>query len=44
MLGDSGFVDIVMSDPFDVFEGAAGEPKARLFKVFGYTFIGRKPG
>ena len=43
MLEDSGFVDIAMSDPFDVFEGAGGEPNARLFEVFSYTFMGRKP-
>jgi hypothetical protein len=43
MLEDSGFVDIAMSEPFDVFEGASGETNARLFEVFGYTFMGRKP-
>jgi len=39
-----GFVDIVMSDPFDVIEGGRGEPNARLFEVFGYAFMARNPG
>jgi hypothetical protein len=43
LLEESGFVDIAVSDPFDVFEGASGETKARQFEVFGYTFMGRKP-
>ncbi len=44
MLEQSGFVDIVIGPPVDTFAGASGEDKARLFEVFGYAFLGRKPG
>ena len=44
MLKDSGFVDIRLSDAVDTFAGAGGEDKARLFAVFAYRFLARKPG
>ncbi len=43
MLEDSGFVDIAIGPPVDTFGGAGGEDKARLFDVFGYAFLARKP-
>ena len=44
MLVDIGFVDIQISQPYDTFGEAKGEKKARLFDVYGYTFLARKPG
>jgi hypothetical protein len=44
MLVDTGFVDIQISQPYDTFGKARGEKKARLFEVYGYTFLARKPG
>ena len=43
MLGEAGFVDIVIGDPVDTFGGAGGEEKARAFDVHGYAFRARKP-
>jgi hypothetical protein len=43
MLEDMGFVDVHISPPIDTFKGASGEPKARLFAVYGYAFTARKP-
>jgi hypothetical protein len=43
MLEDSGFVDIRISQPYDTFGEARGEKKARLFDVYGYTFLAHKP-
>ena len=43
MLVDAGFVDVVVGPPVDTFGGAGGESKARLFEVFGYPFLARKP-
>jgi hypothetical protein len=43
MLSDSGFVDVRIGPPVDTFKGAGGEEKARLFAVFGYPFLARKP-
>jgi len=43
MLGDTGFVDIQISQPYDTFGEARGEKKARLFEVNGYTFLAYKP-
>ena len=40
---DSGFVDVKIGPPVDTFKGAGGEDKARLFAVFGYTFLALKP-
>jgi len=44
MMAESGFVDIEIGEPIDTFGGAGGESQARLFKVFGYAFLARKPG
>ena len=40
---ESGFVQIDIGPSVDTFGGAGGESKARLFEVFGYAFIARKP-
>ena len=44
MLADSGFADIQISQPYDTFGEARGEKKARLFDVYGYSFLARRPG
>lgn len=44
MLAEIGFVDIQIGQPYDTFGEARGEKKARLFAVYGYTFLARKPG
>ncbi len=36
-------VDIEISSPYDTFGEARGEDKARLFEVYGYTFLAVKP-
>jgi hypothetical protein len=43
MLEQSGFVDVRIGPAADTFGGAGGESKARLFEVFGYAFLARKP-
>lgn len=43
MLEEIGFVDVQIGPPVDTFKGAGGEDKARLFGVYGYTFLARKP-
>jgi len=43
MLQDIGFVDVRVGPPVDTFKGAGGEQKARLFAVYGYSFMARKP-
>ena len=43
MLEDSGFVDVEIGLGVDTFGGAGGEKNARLFEVFGYPFVARKP-
>ena len=43
MLQDIGFADIEVSSRYDTFGEARGEDKARMFEVFGYTFMARKP-
>jgi len=43
MLEESGFVDIKIGPSCDTFGGASGERKARMFEVYGYPFIARKP-
>ena len=40
----AGFVDIEIGRQVDTFGGAGGEDKARLFEVYGYAFLARKPG
>jgi hypothetical protein len=42
-LEESGFGDIDNGPPVDTFGDAGGEGKARLFEVFGYAFLARKP-
>jgi hypothetical protein len=37
-------VDIEIGPPVDTFGQAAGESKARLFEVYGYALLARKPG
>ncbi len=44
MLEMSGFVGIQIGPKCDTFGGASGEEKARLFEVYGYPFIARRPG
>ncbi|HJP22722.1 MAG: hypothetical protein QF797_20965 [Alphaproteobacteria bacterium] len=44
MLEDSGFKDVAIGPANDTFGGAGGEAKARQFEVFGYSFLGHKPG
>ncbi len=44
MLEEAGFVDIEIGPPHDTFGEAGGERKARLFEVYGYEFLARKPG
>jgi hypothetical protein len=44
MLEEIGFVDVKVGPPADTFGGASGERKARLFDVYGYAFLARKPG
>ncbi len=39
----AGFVDIQIGRPVDTFGGARGEGNARLFEVYGYAFLARKP-
>ena len=43
MLAETGFIDIRIGKPYDTFGEARGEKKARLFDVYGYTFLARKP-
>ncbi|HZV20269.1 MAG TPA: hypothetical protein VE986_01850 [Hyphomicrobiales bacterium] len=43
MLEEIGFLDVKIGPPVDTFKGAPGEDKARLFEVFGYAFLARKP-
>jgi hypothetical protein len=40
---EAGFTDVEISDPVDTFAGAGGEPNARSFDVYGYSFLARKP-
>jgi hypothetical protein len=44
MIEDTGFADVRIGPAVDTFKGAGGEDKARLFAVFGYAFMARKPG
>ena len=43
MLEESGFEGVAIGPPVDTFGGAGGETKARLFEVYGYAFLARKP-
>jgi hypothetical protein len=44
MLKEMGYVDVQIGPPYDTFGEARGEKNARLFEVYGYTFVARKPG
>ncbi len=44
MLEEIGLIDVRIGPAVDTFQGAGGEQKARLFEVFGYPFLARKPG
>ena len=44
MLEEAGFVDVAVGPAVDTFANAGGEDKARLFEVYGYPFLARKPG
>jgi hypothetical protein len=43
MLREIGFVDIRIGERCDTFGEAGGEKKARLFEVYGYPFLAKKP-
>jgi hypothetical protein len=43
MLEEVGFVDVQIGARCDTFGEASGEKKARLFEVYGYPFVARKP-
>jgi len=43
MLQEIRFDDVSVGSPYDTFAEAGGEDTARLFEVYGYTFMGRKP-
>jgi hypothetical protein len=43
MLADVGFVDIEVGPKVDTFADADGEEKARIYEVYGYSFLARKP-
>ncbi len=43
MLEEVGLIDVQIGPRVDTFKGAGGEQKARLFEVFGYAFLARKP-
>ena len=43
MLQDTGFVDVQIGPAADTFGGASGEAKARLYEVYGYAFLARRP-
>lgn len=43
MLQEIGFVDVQVGAAVDTFGGASGERKARVFDVYGYPFLARKP-
>ena len=43
MLEDTGFVDVRIGEAVDTFGGAGGEPNARAYEVYGYSFLAHKP-
>jgi arsenite methyltransferase len=43
MMEQVGFIGVRIGPAVDTFRGAGGEKKARLFAVFGYPFLARKP-
>ncbi len=44
MMRQTGFIDVEVGPPVDVFAGAGGEANARTFAVYGHAFIAHKPG
>jgi hypothetical protein len=36
-------MQVTIGPPVDTFGGAAGQPQARSFEVFGYAFFARRP-
>ncbi|MDH3738377.1 MAG: hypothetical protein OER92_04225 [Alphaproteobacteria bacterium] len=44
MIEQAGFTDVQIGPPVDTFGESGGERNARLFEVFGYAFLARKPG
>ena len=43
MLEQAGFDQIRTGPPYDTFGGARGEPNARTYAVYGYSFLARSP-
>ena len=43
LLRSAGFVDVELVSKMDVFEGAAGEERARAFETLGANIRARKP-
>lgn len=43
MMRQTGFAQVQVGAPVDVFGGAGGEPNARKFAVYGYAFLAHKP-
>jgi hypothetical protein len=43
MLEEVGFVEVGSGHQVDTFGGARGEDKARVYEVFGFSFLARKP-
>ena len=43
MITEMGFVDFQVGERVDTFGGAAGEPNARQFDVYGFPFSAHKP-
>jgi hypothetical protein len=39
----AGFTDVQIGPSVDTFGESGGEGNARLFEVFGYAFLARKP-
>jgi len=44
LIEQAGFTDVQIGPPVDTFGESGGERNARLFEVFGYAFLARKPG
>jgi hypothetical protein len=41
MLEQAGFDDVRIGEAYDTFGGARGEPNARTYAVYGYSFLAR---
>lgn len=42
MLEDSGFAQVAVGPQVDTFGGAAGEPQARSFDMYGCAFLAHR--